>query len=66
MKITSAIVEDIKRVSEHTKMLFSSGLTEKAYVLLISEATRVKRSDVEKVLKALPQLEMLYIKKDNR
>lgn len=64
MKITSAIVEDIKRVSEHTRALFSSGLTEKAYVILISEATRVKRSDVEKVLKALPQLEQLYTKRE--
>lgn len=63
MKITSAIVEDIRRISETTRALFASGLTERAYVILISEATRVKRPDVEKVLKALPKLEDLYIKK---
>jgi uncharacterized pyridoxamine 5'-phosphate oxidase family protein len=62
MKITSAISEDIRRISEHTKALFSSGLTERAYVILISEATKVSRPNVEKVLKALPQLEKLYTK----
>lgn len=62
MKITSAIVEDIKRVSEHTKILFQSGLTENAYVILISEMTGVNRTEVRKVLQALPKLEKTYIK----
>lgn len=62
MKISSAIAEDIRRISETTKALFASGLTERAYIILISEMTRVSRTDVEKVLKALPALEKTYLK----
>lgn len=60
---TALLVNDLETVAETMRMLLSQGLTEDALVILVSEYTKVNRTQVREVIRCLPNLDKIYIKK---
>lgn len=56
------LTEEIRKISQLGKAINSSDLNRRALSILISEMTKVSRSNVILVLDALPKLEQEYLK----
>lgn len=60
---TEILAEAIVRIGEGFKKLESSGLNQRAIVVLIQDATKLSKGDIETVLDALPRLAGWYCRK---
>lgn len=60
---TEILAEAIVRIGDAHQKLKASGLNEKAIILLLHDLTKVSRTDVKKVLDALPRLRGYYLNK---
>lgn len=58
---TKLIAQSISKIAEATKQMYASGLTEKAIVLLISEASGVGKREVQLVLSNMYYLDKKYL-----
>lgn len=56
------LVNEIKQVGEAMRFLLEGGLTERALVILVSDATGVSITNVQKVIKFLPKLDKTYVR----
>ena len=54
------VVSAIHKVSDGIDKINESGLTERAIILLLHDATKVSKSDIKKVLEAAPLLAERY------
>lgn len=54
--------EEIRKVSQIGKAITASKFKRKGLVLLLAEISGVNRTDINKVLDALPELEKEYLK----
>lgn len=61
---TEILAEAIVRLGEAVKKLDGSGLNRKAIVLLLHDATKVGKRDIEEILDAIPRLRGWYCKKE--
>lgn len=59
---TEILAEAIVRIGEAAEKLNASGLNRKAIVLLLHDATKVGKKDIETILDALPRLRGWYCK----
>lgn len=59
---TEILAEAITKISDGFTSLLASGLNKHAIVVLIQDATKLSRRDIEKVLDALPRLKGWYCK----
>ncbi len=59
---TEILAEAIVRIGDAAAKLNSSGLNRKAIILLLHDATKVGKKDIETVLDALPRLRGWYCK----
>ena len=59
---TEILAEAIVRIGEAAARLNASGLNRKAIVLMLHDATKVGKKDIETVLDALPRLRGWYCK----
>lgn len=59
---TEILAEAIVRIGDAVAKLNASGLNRKAIVLLLADATKVSRTDIGKILDALPRLRGWYCK----
>ena len=59
---TEIIAQSIKKVSDGIKAMDRSGLSEKAIILLLRDASGCGKREVENILWALRNLEKLYLK----
>jgi hypothetical protein len=57
---TEILAEAIVRIGEAADKLKSSGLNRKAIVLLLHDATKVGKKDIDAILNALPRLRGWY------
>lgn len=57
-----SLTAEIRKVSQLGKAINASGLNRKAIVLLLSEMSNIRRSDVNIILNNLPLLEKEYLK----
>lgn len=57
---TEILAEAIVRIGEAVHKLNGSGLNRKAIVILLHEATKVGKKDIETILDALPRLRGWY------
>lgn len=58
----SVLAESIVKLSDAVRSLDSSGLNQKAIVLLLHDMTKLSKRDIEMVLRAIPQLKNRYCK----
>jgi hypothetical protein len=56
------IAQSIVKISECAKSLQNSGLSERAILLLLRDASGVGMSDIKSVLDSMSQLERLYLR----
>lgn len=54
------LAESIVKLGQALEHLNSSGMNRKAIVLLLQDATRLPKRDIELVLRAIPQLKAWY------
>ena len=54
------LASTISKISDGFDALLKSGLNEKAVIILLQDATRVRRRDIKAVLDALPRLKEMY------
>lgn len=57
---TEILAESIVRLGEALAKLNQSGLNHRAIVLLLHDATKVRKSDIETILQAIPRLKSWY------
>jgi len=57
---TEILAEAIVRIGDSVKKLNDSGLNRKAVVILLQDATKIPRCDIEAILDALPRLKGWY------
>jgi hypothetical protein len=57
------IAESIQKLSDGMKVLNSSRLKQETIVLLLHHVTKVRKSDINDILNALPELERTFLKK---
>lgn len=57
------IAQSIKKVADGYSRMKKSGLTERAIVALLKDATQMGTGDIKKVLAGLDDLARLYLKK---
>jgi hypothetical protein len=62
----SVLATSIVRLGESYKALQASGLTERAIVLLLHDASGVGKPDIRKVLSGMESLQRLYLRKDRK
>jgi len=63
------IAEEIIKLSNGVEKLLSSGLNNRAILILLHDAigsTAINKKQIQSVLNALPQLKKLYIKEDKK
>lgn len=59
---TEILAEAIVRIGDAVAKLNGSGLNRKAIILLLQDATKVGKKDIETILDALPRLRGWYCK----
>lgn len=59
---TEILAEAIVRIGDSVAKLNASGLNRKAIILLLHDATKVGKRDIEVILDALPRLRGWYCK----
>lgn len=57
------IAQSIKRIADSTRRMRGSGLTQRAILALLKDATGMNKSEIERVLTGLESLEKLYLTK---
>lgn len=50
----------ITKISDNLDTLLKSGLNKRAIIVLLQDATRIRRGDIKAVLDALPRLKEMY------
>lgn len=65
-RTAEVIADDIASIAEGVRKLRAGRLTDKALVLLLSEASGVNRSNCFQVLDALATLDKKYLKPDGK
>lgn len=55
------IAQSIKKVADSVRRLRGSGLTERAIIVLLRDASGVAKGEIEQVLRGLDKLEKLYL-----
>ena len=55
-----SLASAIAKISDGFDALLKSGLNKRAIVLLLHDATRLRRTDIQAVLDALPKLKEMY------
>lgn len=56
------LADAVVNIGKATKKLLSSGMNEKAIIVLIHDYTKLPKSTIKTVLHSLPQLERWYCK----
>lgn len=57
---TEILAEAIVRLGDSVRKLDASGLNHKAIVILLQDATKLPRRDIESILTAIPRLKSWY------
>lgn len=62
---TEILAEAVVKISEGMDALLNNamGLKEKTIILLLHDATKIRKSDIKKILDALPRLRGWYCRK---
>lgn len=58
----SEMADAVKKLSQVGAALRESNLSERAILILLADITKMSKSDIQKVLNALPRLEKEFLK----
>lgn len=63
--VVEELADSIRRISVAAHAMLNSGLNRRALVLLIQDASKVNKKDIEAVLRVLPGLERMYLQEED-
>jgi len=61
VELVQSIATSLEKLTRSAAELLQSGLTMRALVLLLHDTSKVGRRDIEKVLAALPELDLYFL-----